>query len=82
MKLELRSYLLIPNGEFALSLLIGLRKSLKLLNRLRLLNRNTELDIRLGVLVSRLNPLVKSRVYQNSNIHRPWYHQAKQPASH
>lgn len=51
-----RPYLLISNGEFALGLLVLLGECRKFLNRLRLGNSETELDIALCVLVARLCP--------------------------
>lgn len=48
------TYLLIPNGELALCLLVGLGKSLELLDRLGLRDLHAELHICLGVFVARL----------------------------
>lgn len=48
------TYLLITNGEFPSSDLILVRKLLDLLDRLTLKHRNSKLDVRLGVLMTRL----------------------------
>lgn len=50
----MKTNLLITNGEFALGLLVGVGKSLELLDRLALQDLDTELDVALGVLVARL----------------------------
>lgn len=55
------TYLLIANGKFALRLLVCLGKSLEFQDRLRLGNVNTELHIRLGVFVARLDRNQKSQ---------------------
>lgn len=48
------TYLLIANRELALGLLVGIRKGLQFLDGLGLRYRKAELDVALGVLVSRL----------------------------
>jgi hypothetical protein len=51
---HLEIYLLITNGEFALGLLVGVGKSLELLDGLALQNLDAKLDVALGVLMARL----------------------------
>lgn len=48
------TYLLIANRELALRLLIRIREGLQFLDGLGLRYRKAELDVALGVLVSRL----------------------------
>lgn len=47
-------FLLIPNREFPLRLLIAVRKTLQILHRRILRDRDAELDVAFGVLVARL----------------------------
>lgn len=54
MYLRSSSYLLVTDGEFPLCLLVLLRKCLELLDGLCLRDRNAELDIGLGILMTGL----------------------------
>jgi hypothetical protein len=79
------AYLLIANGEFALGLLVGIGKSLELLDRLALQDLNAELDVALGVLVTRLQQ-IRQQIYKPDSVisfslRRPWCHRAEKQES-
>ena len=50
----MKTNLLITNGEFALGLLVGIGKGFEFLDGLALQDLDAELDVALGVLVTRL----------------------------
>ena len=57
------AYFLVTNGELALGTLMLLRKCLELLDRLALGYCRAELDVRLRILVSRLQPEIVRLVF-------------------
>jgi len=54
---NLRTDLLVTNGEFALGLLVGVGKGLELLDGLALRDLDAELDVTLGILVTGLEQI-------------------------
>lgn len=71
--LQVFSHLLVTDGEPALRFLVVLRKLLELQNGLVLQHRGSELDIRLGVFVARLNqPTPVSRLPASQHTVHIW----------
>lgn len=76
------TYLLIANRELALGLLVRIREGLQFLDGLGLRYRKAELDVALGVLVSRLYTVSRIPVtVRHRNIRKPSCHPEEQPAS-
>lgn len=81
---SLQTNLLVTNGELALSLLVGIGESLKLLDGFALHDLNAELDVALGVLVARLYQTCQQVCIQITVtfcLRRPWCHRAEQQES-
>lgn len=62
------TYLLVTNSELALSLLVGVREGLQLLDGLRLQDLDAELDVALGVFMAGLRKM-SILMPQNRNMH-------------